>query len=72
MLYIVSLYVVICYNQGNIGSWKGCGILCQLTGWITKGLELDSNEAAEQDMLKVITKPLTERIIQVGISRTFK
>lgn len=44
-----------------------CGVLCQITHEITKELELDPNENVEQDMLKVITKPLTSLIIMVSL-----
>jgi len=50
---------------GSFGSWKDCGVLCQISGAITKDLEVDPNENIDQDMLKVITKPFTSLIIQI-------
>lgn len=54
--------------SGSIGSWKKCGILCQMTKAITEGLAVNRTAPygdTKNDMLKVITKPFTSLIIQL-------
>jgi len=51
-------------SSGSIGSWHDCGLLCQLTGAMTRNLHVDK-QAKQHELLKAITKPFTNLIIQV-------
>lgn len=61
----VIILLPIEWISGEIGSWKGCGLLCQMTHAITKTLEIDPDSSYKQEILKVVTKPFTRKIIQL-------
>jgi len=53
--------------SGEIGDWKGCGILCQMTGAMMEGLKPEGDQE-NPDFLKVITQPFTQLIMQLDKS----
>jgi hypothetical protein len=61
---IVDFGLILMFT-GEIGSWKGCGVLCQLTGAIVHGLE-PTGQDTKQELLQKLTKPFTELVIQVN------
>ncbi|KAI0242724.1 Sodium-dependent phosphate transport protein 2B [Lamellibrachia satsuma] len=50
--------------SGAFGSWKNCGILCQVTQAMTVNLEMEKKDT-KKELLKALTKPLTKLIIQL-------
>ena len=53
-----------CSSTGAWGEWKDCGLICQVTGAITKHIDT-GNEEAKEDFLKRITEPFTTEIMRV-------
>ena len=51
-------------HSGSFGSWKDCGVLCQVTHAMTNNLETDT-QSTKKELLKALTKPLTKLVIQV-------
>lgn len=51
--------------SGSFGAWKDCGLLCQFTGVIVQNLQPGGSSSTKKDLLKVITKPFTNLIIQL-------
>lgn len=58
-------------ESGTFGSWKDCGLLCQITHSMTSGLEDTEKQETKKEMLKALTKPLTSLIIQVCLVKLF-
>ena len=51
---------------GEFGSWKDCGLICQMTARMTEHLKPNSgNGTKEKELLKALTKPLTKLVIQL-------
>ena len=50
---------------GEFGSWKDCGLICQITKAITDHLKMSDNKTKQHELLKALTKPLTKLIIQL-------